>query len=172
MNQLITDEYKAQNEALHSTSTKYGTSGAGYRELVRPMALWGRKHILDYGCGKCTLAHALGPGYIVYNYDPCVPEHADTPEPCEVVVCTDVLEHIEPDLLQNVLADLRRVVIGEGFFAIALQPSSATLDDGRNAHLSLHSPEEWRAMLEKAGFEIFEEKPKERTVALYWCKVR
>ena len=172
MNQLITEDYRKQNEALHASSEKYGTSGAQYRDLIRPMAGWGRLDILDYGCGKCTLAHALGPGYTVYNYDPCVPEHADAPEPAPLVVCTDVLEHIEPDLLDNVLKDLRRLTIGEAFFAIALLPSSATLEDGRNAHLSLHSVEEWRAMLEKAGFTIFDEKPAERTVGLYWCKVK
>ena len=168
MTQLITDEYRKQNAALHAEGN-YGISGARYREQVRPLADWGRHEILDYGCGSCTLAHALGPAYTVHNYDPALPEHSDPPEPCDVVTCTDVLEHIEPDLMDNVIADIRRLTKDKAFIAIALAKSSRTLDDGRNAHLSLHTVEEWRTMLEKHGFRIIDEKPTHRTVNLWWC---
>jgi 2-polyprenyl-3-methyl-5-hydroxy-6-metoxy-1,4-benzoquinol methylase len=171
MTQVITEEYRALNEQLHATSERYGTSGQSYRELVRPIADWGRKPILDYGCGKGTLKSSLGPAYTVYQYDPAVVDYSQSPEPCETVVCTDVLEHIEPDLLGNVLDDLRRVTTGKAFIAVALVASSATLADGRNAHLSLHSVDEWKSMLEKHGFSIVDEKPAYRTVNLYWIIV-
>lgn len=171
MTQVISEEYRELNKQLHATSEGYGTSGKGYRNNVRPLADWGRKPILDYGCGKGTLKEALGPAYTVYQYDPAVLEYCQSPEPCETVVCTDVLEHIEPDLLDNVLADLRRVTKGKAFFAIALKESTATLEDGRNAHLSLHPKEKWDEMLEKHGFRIVERKPEHRTINLYWVVV-
>lgn len=171
MTQVITEDYRKLNEALHATSDRYGMSGQTYRSYVRPLADWGRKPILDYGCGKGTLKESLGPAYVVFEYDPAIPEKSATPEPCETVACTDVLEHIEPDLLGNVLDDLRRVTLGKAFLAIALAESSATLEDGRNAHLSLHSVEEWRELLAKHGFKIIEEKPAYRTKNLWWVIV-
>lgn len=103
--------------------------------------------LLDYGCGKGLLAKSLGPHLDhrvrVHQYDPAIPECADTPEPCEVVACTDVLEHIEPDLLDNVLDDLRRVTKGVGVFVIATGPARKILPDGRNAHLIQEGPGWW-----------------------------
>jgi 2-polyprenyl-3-methyl-5-hydroxy-6-metoxy-1,4-benzoquinol methylase len=51
------------------------------------------------------------------------------------VACTDVLEHIEPDQLDKVLDDLKRLVKQAGVFVIATGPAKKFLDDGRNAHL-------------------------------------
>lgn len=171
---LISDTYRDLNAKLFETQPLYGVSGAGFRDNVRPLALWGRKKILDYGAGRCTLAKALGPAYSVTNYDPCKPELDQTPEPHDIVVCTDVLEHVEPDCLDAVLADLLRVTKERLFVSIAMRPSSQTLADGRNAHLTIENGDWWRARLEKAGFEIIETKPKERTVTLIWyvCRPR
>ena len=48
----------------------------------------------------------------IYHYDPAIPEWSAPPAPRRFVACIDVLEHIEPDLLDNVLDDLKRVVLG------------------------------------------------------------
>lgn len=164
---IISESYRELNRELHENEG-YGTSGANYRHLVRPMAAWGRKAILDYGCGKCTLALSLGPAYRVTNFDPCISGLDTPPEPHPVVVCTDVLEHIEPDYLSNLLVDLRRVTQEVLFVAIALQPSSRFLSDGRNAHLILETPQWWQAKIEGAGFALVQAKPKERTQNLWW----
>jgi hypothetical protein len=47
-----------------------------------------------------------------------------------------VLEHIEPELLDNVLDDLQRVVEYFGFFTVHTGPAVKVLSDGRNAHLT------------------------------------
>jgi len=168
MSELITDEYRAHNVELHKTGT-YGVSGVNYRHLVRPLAEWGRKPILDYGCGTGSLKTSLGPAYTVYEYDPAIEGKTDLPEPCDVVTCTDVLEHIEPDLMDNVLAHLRKLTKDKLFVAIALSESSKTLPDGRNAHLSIHPVEWWRDKFKEHGFTMIEEKPAHRTVNLYWA---
>ena len=54
-----------------------------------------------------------------------------------------MLEHIEPDCLDDVLLHLRTKVKKRLFFAISLRPAGKTLADGRNAHLIVESAEWW-----------------------------
>lgn len=154
---LITPEYRELNRRLHQENENYGTSGQNWRNAVRELSEYGRLSILDWGAGKCTLAKSLGPAYRVTNYDPCI-EGLDTPpEPHDVVVCGDVMEHVEPDLVMNVLREIRAHMKIRGLFVIGMMPAKKTLADGRNAHLSLHSQEEWAAKLTAAGFEVAEQ---------------
>ena len=158
---LITPEYLALQKQLHETNESYGTSGAKYADIVRQISKWGRLSILDYGCGKQTLAKALGPAYRVTNYDPCIPGLDEPPVPHPVVACTDVLEHIEPELVNNVLAELRRLTMGKALLVINTGPARKFLADGRNAHISMHPAEWWMERIKAAGFEVtdhFEDK--------------
>jgi len=148
---LISQEYAEQNQALHQTRQDYGANGHRFAFPVRQLAegfkaqvgRW--PEILDYGCGKGTLAQHMP--FDIRQYDPAVPKHAQVPEPAEIVVCADVLEHIEPDCLDAVLDDLKRVTISTGFFAIATRPAKKTLPDGRNTHLIIEPMEWWLAKL-------------------------
>lgn len=151
---LITDAYREQNRALHASNEHYGTSGKAWAPQVRALADWGRKAILDFGCGKATLARRLGPAYRVTNYDPCIEGLDATPEPHPVVVCGDVLEHVEPECLDAVLAELRRVTQEVGLFVVHLTAARKTLPDGRNAHLIQQPAEWWADALRVAGFAI------------------
>lgn len=166
--QTISEAYRAENANLFIKSERYGTSGAKYAELIRPLADWGRKTILDYGCGRRTLAARLGPAYRITHYDPAIPEFAASPVPHPIVVCTDVLEHVEPAYLDAVLADLRRCTLERAFIAVALGPSSQTLTDGRNAHLLQEPPGWWQWKIEGAGFKLITSKPADRTVNMWW----
>jgi hypothetical protein len=98
------------------------------------------RDVLDYGCGRGTLAQALD--FPIRMYDPCIAGLDAPPQPADVVACTDVLEHIEPDCLDDVLDDLKRVVRAYGLFVIANRPASKILPDGRNAHL-IQEPWPW-----------------------------
>jgi hypothetical protein len=151
---LITPEYLALQKQLHQSNDQYGTSGAKYADIVRQISKWGRLAILDYGCGRQTLSKALGPAYRVTNYDPCI-EGLDTPpDPHPTVACTDVLEHIEPELVDNVLAELRRLTTGKALFVINTGPAKKVLADGRNAHISMHPQEWWMERIKAVGFEV------------------
>ena len=54
-----------------------------------------------------------------------------------------MLEHIEPDYLENVLDDLQRVTFRHTYFSIYTGPAIRVLPDGRNAHLIQQPPKWW-----------------------------
>lgn len=151
---LITPAYREQNRGLYAVSEKYGTSSAKIAPMARPLADWGRLPLLDYGCGRQLLARTLGPAYRVTPYDPCIDGLDSPPEPHPVVVCSEVLEHVEPECIDAVMADLRRVTLQRGLLTISLAPAKKTLPDGRNAHLLLQSKEWWFDKMKEHGFEI------------------
>jgi len=136
----ITPEYAAQNRLMHETGT-FGMSGGRWVQPVLALCeQLGTRDILDYGCGQRTLERFLG--FPIANYDPCIPGLDAPPAPADIVVCTDVLEHVEPDCLDEVLDDLRRVTRVAGLFLIATRPAERVLADGRNAHL-IQQPKSW-----------------------------
>lgn len=160
--ELISAEYRALNAQLHRQNLAYGVGGGRHAETVKKLrACDGVESVLDYGAGKGYLAKALD--FPIWQYDPAIPEIAETPRPADLVVCTDVLEHIEPERLMFVLGDLRRCVRRIGYFVIHTGPASKTLPDGRNTHLIQHGETWWRKKLEpffvvgdvkKKGFEL------------------
>lgn len=138
---LITEEYKLLNEKLHETNKGYGTSGAKWAPHIEGFAkMVGTTDVLDYGCGKSTLAQNLP--FTIKQYDPAIPKYSSTPEAADIVVCTDVLEHIEPELVDNVIRDIRELTNKAAFLVIANRPAKKVLEDGRNAHL-IQENEEW-----------------------------
>ena len=144
---MISAEYRALNELLHQSDPAYGSgSGAKYGEFVlEAMRRTGSTTVLDYGCGKGSLKRALGA--FVANYDPAVPEWSEMPSPADLVVCTDVLEHVEPEQLVAVLSHIRGLALRAVFFVIACREARKTLADGRNAHLIVEPPEWWAELL-------------------------
>lgn len=135
---------------LHAERADYGISGRKWVEYVLGL-ITAEKHrtALDYGCGKGTLKEGLSNAdCLIHEYDPCIDGKDATPEPADLVICTDVLEHIEPKLLNAVLRDLARVTRRKLFLNISTAPSSKFLPDGRNAHLIVKDAHWWR---EKIG---------------------
>jgi SAM-dependent methyltransferase len=136
----ITPEYLEQNRRLHAEG-EYGVSGGRWAPAVLELCERLRtRDVLDYGCGQRMLEKALG--FAIRNYDPCIPGLDAAPAPADLVVCADVLEHVEPDCLDDVLDDLKRVTRRAGLFLIATRPAGKFLADGRNAHL-IQQPREW-----------------------------
>jgi hypothetical protein len=140
---MISPEYREMNAALHASNAAYGTSGHKWATDVSDLVkAAGLESVLDYGCGKDTLKEALGPRSFEFrSWDPAFHDHV--PQPADLVVCTDVLEHIEPDCLSDVLDDLRRCTLKFAFLVIATRPAKKTLADGRNAHLLVRSAKWW-----------------------------
>ena len=141
---LITAHYAQLNAQLHADRPDYGTSGQRWAPVVAALAdLVKAGDILDYGCGKQTLAAALATRQ-VRGYDPAIPELSAEPKPADVVVCTDVLEHVEPDCIDDVLDDLCRVTQKAALITVATRPAVKKLADGRNAHLTIQPFSWWR----------------------------
>ena len=107
---MITEAYRQEQARLHATGD-YGKAGAQFGEVVADMLrATNAATLLDYGCGsRQSLRPALTVRIDYRGYDPAVPEYSADPEPADCVACIDVLEHIEPDLLENVLDDLQRL---------------------------------------------------------------
>lgn len=141
---LITEQYRAEQAALHARGN-YGTASLQFGVIVSQLVeRVGAKTLLDYGCGSMqNLTKVLDVDVLYSGYDPAVPAFALEAQPADLVCCIDVLEHIEPDLLDNVLDDLQRVTVRHGFFTVHTGPAFKTLSDGRNAHLTQQPPAWW-----------------------------
>lgn len=146
--ELISSGYQKLNEQLHMDNPAYGTSGRKHVDAVLRIAeSLKTTSILDYGCGKGMLAKGIP--FPIWEFDPCVEGKRDSPRPADIVVCTDVLEHVEPENLMAVLADLARVTAKVGYFVIHTGPSQKSMNDGRNTHLIQQPMEWWQKRLSK-----------------------
>lgn len=147
---LISDTYRDLNARQHFERPEWGRQSIKWWETVKNLCDKLKvKTLLDYGCGKGMLKEALERfGYDVTCYDPAFPEYAARPEPHLFVVCTDVLEHIEPECLDDVLEDLHRVTRKGLFLVVATRPALKPLVDGSNPHRIIQPIEWW---LEKIG---------------------
>lgn len=144
---LISEEYRQMQRQLHE-NPNYGVASVQYAPLVADiLQATGATELLDYGAGKgrlgMTLREHLKRPLTIHHYDPAIPDWSAPPAPCGFVACIDVLEHIEPHLLDNVLDDLQRVAAGVGVFTVHTFPAVKVLPDGRNAHLIQQPPSWW-----------------------------
>ena len=143
---LISAEYIELNRRLHRDNLAYGIGGTRHVEVVKQLKTrTGAESILDYGCGKSYLAKHLP--FPIWEYDPAIPGKEESPKPADLVICTSVLEHVEPDKLPMVLNDIQRCVKKIGYFTIGIGPAQKILADGRNAHLIQQKPDWWNKAL-------------------------
>ena len=143
-----TKAYAQLQQQLHETNPSYGTSGAKYADYVSQLSKsLNTRDILDYGCGKSTLQKSLP--FPIKQFDPFIVEFSSPPVPANLVVCTDVLEHIEPAYLDAVLEEIARLTLRMAFIQVATRPAQKILADGRNAHLIQESMQWWIPKLMK-----------------------
>lgn len=139
---MITEHYRQLNAQLHQERPDYGSYGHRWATTVMQLCSQLKStDVLDYGCGKGTLNLHLPFG--VHMYDPAIPKHSDPPEPADIVVCADVMEHVEPEHVDEVLDDLARLTRKRLFLNIATRPAKKTLPDGRNTHLTVQPAAWW-----------------------------
>ena len=130
------------NENLHNSNRNYGTSGHLYAdEILKLCKRANTSDVLDYGCGKNTLANTLP--FIIKKYDPAIRAFHEEPEPADIVVCTDVMEHIEPSLNDNVLIHIKSKCKRLVYFSISTEKAAKHLEDGKNAHINLMNSIQW-----------------------------
>lgn len=146
--ELISATARELNARLHRENLAFGVGGGKHAAVIKTLcADLKTTSVLDYGCGKGYLAKALP--FPIWEYDPAIPEKSESPRPADLVVCTDVLEHVEDGKVQFVLGDIRRCLKQVGYFVIHMGPAGKTYADGRNTHLTQRSQTWWETKLGK-----------------------
>ena len=150
---LLTDEYRALLAYEHAnTPGRWGTTAEMYVDTIVSHAE-GITDWLDYGAGSGGLTMALSSRHAdkdisVTEYEPSR-QNTVQPPAKPFVACIDVLEHVEPEFIDDVLEDLHRVTQNIGYFTISCRPAAKTLKDGRNAHVLVQPPEWWENKIVK-----------------------
>lgn len=142
--ELISDEYRTVNTLSHRDNPGWGKGGVLWQSHIAGLlGQEGAHRVLDYGCGKGGMVRALcKAGFDAHGYDPCVPEFHALPEPADYLICLDVLEHVEPEHIDNVLRHIAGLA-PKCFLVISCRKAKHQLADGRNAHLIIETPGSW-----------------------------
>jgi hypothetical protein len=160
-----TPEYATMQKELHLLGG-YGVTGKTFippifHAISQLLKKHGSVSVLDYGSAgggtmEAVREHLYLPP-VVYDkcYDPFVDEFSQDPEAADLVICTDVMEHVEPQSTLAVLDHIQSLTKKVVFFSISLGPALKTLSDGRNAHINLRTAEYWLAQI-KLRFVISE----------------
>jgi 2-polyprenyl-3-methyl-5-hydroxy-6-metoxy-1,4-benzoquinol methylase len=160
--ELISEDYLREQELLHAAPRGYGGRGSKWSPVVDELL---RKYqcrsMLDYGCGQGSLVRTLSnefrykPEVAFREYDPAIPGKSEVPTaPADLVVCTDVLEHIESDKIFAVMQHLSKLTGRLLFAVISLVPTGKTLSDGRQAHILIRSVDWWKYQFDEAGLAL------------------
>jgi 2-polyprenyl-3-methyl-5-hydroxy-6-metoxy-1,4-benzoquinol methylase len=161
---MISQEYKNQIKELHESDKSWGNRVRIPETIIKFIKEKNIKSILDYGCGKGNLVRELKkqfPNLQVYGWDPSTHDFSEFPEYADMIVSTDVLEHVEPEFIDHTLNFLKsksKVM----YHLIACYPAVAILPDGRNAHLIVESPDWWKNKFLKNNLNIIFEKTKDQ----------
>lgn len=164
---LITPAYQSLQSEFHNLRPDYGMSGSKHVDPVLSLAKsMNTRDILDYGCGKATLQKGIP--FPIQNYDPCMSEYNRRPKPARLVVCTDVMEHIEPECLKEVMDDLQSLTLGLLYVNVACREAKKILQDGRNAHILIQNPNWWLSwFLPRFELQAFQGTPGVQFTALF-----
>ena len=141
----ITEKYRKLQQELHE-NPNYGVASTYFAPIVSEIIkAFKINSLTDYGAGKKRLIESLekldNTPKKYFPYDPAFPEYGE-PKIADLVCCIDVLEHIEPDLIDNVIKELSLITNNIGFYTVHMGPAGKVLSDGRNAHL-IQKPTSW-----------------------------
>ncbi len=145
-NNMITDEYKKQLQELHRKK-KFSNGLVKYPDVKNFIELYQPTSLLDYGCSQGNLIKQLKidfPNIDIDGFDPSVPEFEVIKKQLyDCIISNDVIEHIEPEVLDQTLKQMQELFKNYAWFIIACYPAKKLLPDGRNAHLIVESDEWW-----------------------------
>lgn len=156
---MISDQYQRVLRTIHE-STPFGKRAKFPKHLEQFIQDVKPQSMIDFGCGKGRLVEKIKevyPSIDVRGYDPGNIEFSSPIEkPVDLLMSTDVLEHIEPVYLEETLKFLStksRYV----YHLIACCPAKLILPDGRNAHLIIEGQDWWRQKFINLNYKIIKE---------------
>ena len=155
---LITDAYKTQLRAEHGGKSKWGSTA--HKRVGRSVVALLAEHsdltsVLDYGAGKSTLEDyvqaRVARSLNWTNYDPGMLGLDSVPTgQYDLVVTSDVLEHVEPECVEDTLELLGRLTRKVMHNNIPCTLTGKTFASGpykgKDLHLTIKTPDEWRQM--------------------------
>lgn len=159
------NEYLEQLKKLHNKSS-FG-SGQEIPQIVKDLLDTGEiKTFLDFGSGKGFFSQSIAqtyPNIKLFTYDP-VTSPIELPDKVDMTYSSDVLEHVEPELLDETLDDLFNRTKKYQYHLIACHPAKKTLNNGRNAHLIIEDPAWWKLKLSTYNWNVEHQEITERYV--------
>ncbi|MFN3880266.1 MAG: methyltransferase domain-containing protein [Nitrincola lacisaponensis] len=141
-----------QYKKIHSEKPDYGNLSVldkNYDYIKSILSFLKPKNFIDFGCGKGVLADTLSKDFSIHSfkYDPAIPKFANTPTgEFDVLINTDVLEHIPETDLDSVINHMRSLS-SIAIIVVHLALSQEILPNGENAHCTIKSPSEWKVLL-------------------------
>jgi len=128
----------------------YGKSSEDLLELLAPYIIdLDPRIILDYGCGRSSLINFFWKDgeRELYKFDPAVYEYNKKPDVMsDLLLCTDVLEHIPEDYFPYLFQDIVRLSKKQ-IFTVSLIAARKRLPNGVNAHITLKTKGQWYKIL-------------------------
>lgn len=146
---MINSKYKDiyLYEKIYSTTNQYGNTGYRYVDIIHKFILETKPiSILDFGCGQGSLKKALGSRFIeIDEYDPAIKHKSILRKQAyDLVITTDVLEHIYEDEINIFLYDILSLSPSYMIHVISTRPASKILPDGTNAHKTIKNQNWWK----------------------------
>ena len=110
--------------------------------------------IVDWGCANGFLLDRLAEDFPsiqeLGGYDPGNPDYRDVPAGTyDCLVSCDVIEHFEPNQLDQSLKLMQSKFQHSAFLIVACYPAKKTLEDGRNAHLIVENCAWWMDKIQR-----------------------
>jgi len=147
MKNLISNKYKDLIVQRHK-KTKWGGAVEHKQKFIKKHAdEYSCKSILDYGSGygmmKQLMQEDYPNEYEIHEYEPGIVGKDLDPIACDMTISFDVLEHIEPNKIDNVLQHIYDKTNKIAYHNICCIPAQGSFPDGRNFHLLVKKPSWW-----------------------------
>lgn len=142
--EYLASEYRNMHDKKNFSGSSLEPHLAEIKQLIKE---YGCQSLLDYGCGKARYHKQP----LVKNttlYDPYYEPYSKLPTGTfDMVICTDVLEHVPEKEVPNIVADLINYTDKVLFLAISTKPAKKKFSNGENVHLTIWSPEKWDRLI-------------------------
>ena len=145
---LEKERYIDLHKQLHKSSLHFTGKSLQHwiAEIDELMITHNCKDMLDYGCGKALFWPEQWMKKI-QGYDPAVIKFSEEPGPADMVICTDVMEHIPESQVDNTLKHINSLSNKWTFFVIDTKKAKKKFLNGENCHLTIKSPFWWQNKL-------------------------
>lgn len=166
-------DYIKQYELLYKRKKNYGkTSIKLYDMLKKIINDLNISSVLDYGCGKSKLLDLIKKNkkIKIYRYDPAIKKYSKlTKNKTDLVICTDVLQHVPLYDLDRVLKEIKSKGIYILFY-IKCTNHKTKLPNGTYANCTVYDKKWWLEKLSNYFYDIKEIKISDLTSVCFIMK--